>query len=88
MWLPTLAWIVVLQKPKFFLERLLRWLPLLSTLGIDILLYQKKPILLTLAGCFGALLLRHMLLYKCVLKKYIVISTILPSSLFLSIFWF
>lgn len=62
MWLPTLAALVLLIKPNSNSTKIIRWLPMLLTIGVDILLYQKKPILLTLIVCFGAIWVHNLLI--------------------------
>jgi hypothetical protein len=63
MFLPTAAALVVLAvKPRNMLEHAIRWLPTLLTLGVDVLLYQKKPALLTVLSSGGALWLSKLLL--------------------------
>jgi hypothetical protein len=77
MFLPTAAALVVLAvKPRNALEHLMRWLPTVLTLGVDILLYQKKPALLTLLSSGGALWLSTLLPRSDRLVKHVAVAAV------------
>jgi hypothetical protein len=61
MWLPTLSVLVLLVKSKSILAKVVRWIPMLLTIGLDLLLYQKKPVILTVMVCFGGFWIRKLL---------------------------
>jgi hypothetical protein len=75
MFLPSAAALVVLAvRPRNVLEHAIRWMPTLLTLGVDVLLYQKKPALLTLLLSAGALWLSKLLRRPDRLARHVVVA--------------
>jgi hypothetical protein len=75
MFLPTAAALVVLAiKPRSALDHVARWLPTALTVGVDLLIFQKKPLLLTLLSSGGALWLSAVLTRRPRLARQVAIA--------------
>jgi hypothetical protein len=82
MFLPTAAALVVLAtKPRNALDHGMRWLPTLLTVGVDLLIFQKKPLLLTLLSSGGALWLSAVLTRRHGLARHVAIAALSCATL-------
>jgi hypothetical protein len=73
--LPTAAALVVLAvKPRNALDHMIRWLPTLLTLGVNVLLYQKKPAILSALLVGMALWLSKLLRRPARLARHMTIA--------------
>ena len=82
MFLPTAAALVVLAiKPRGALDHGLRWLPTVLTLGVDLMIFQKKPLLLTLLSSGGALWLSAVLSRRAGLARDVMIAAVSCATL-------
>jgi hypothetical protein len=85
MFLPTAAALVVLAiKPRRALDHATRWLPTLLTLGVDLMIFQKKPFLLTLLSSGGALWLSAVLSRPERIARYTAVAALACATLLIA----